>query len=98
MRVSIPAFPKRKGRRVASLNEHLQFLTLTPPSPKGEGESYWQASHSGLSMEQNLASSDAPSPAPAAAALFITPEVDTAFSSPPLPVDFSAEEADSVRR
>src|SRR5687768_16401633 len=60
------------------------------------GRHYWQASHSGLSMEQNLASSEAPSPAPAAAALVDMPLAVTAFSSPPLPVDFSAELAESV--
>jgi len=44
-------------------------------------------------MEQNFASSDAPSPAPAAAALLaaiapMPPLAETAFSSPPVPVDF----------
>ena len=49
-------------------------------------------------MEQNFASSDAPSPAPSAALPTSPPLEDTAFSSPPLPVDFSAEVAASVRR
>ena len=47
-------------------------------------------------MEQNFASSVAPSPA--AAVDTSPPLADTAFSSPPLPVDFSAEVAASVRR
>ena len=56
---------------------------------------YWQASHSGLSIEQNLpAASAAPSPRPSP----MPPCVGTEFSSPPLPVDFSAEVAASVRR
>ena len=62
---------------------------------------YWQASHSGLSIEQNLpADSAAPSPAPAASApdAAMPPVAGTALSSPPLPVDFSAEVAARVRR
>ena len=60
------------------------------PSP-----AYWHASQSGLSIEQNLPSaSAAPSPAPSPS----PPWAGTAFSSPPLPVDFSAEVAASVRR
>src|ERR1019366_3090595 len=47
---------------------------------------YWQVSHSGLSIKQNLASSTTP------------PWVGTAFSAPARPVDFSAEVAPNVRR
>jgi len=62
---------------------------------------YWQASQSGLSIEQNLAASPVPSPAPSAETAAIAerpPPEGTALSSPPLPVDFSAEVAASVRR
>ena len=71
--------------------------TLSPTLPQGGGRaSYWQASHSGLSIEQNLAPSAAPSPAAPIADM--PPDAGTAFNSPPLPVDFSAEVAASVRR
>ena len=48
-----------------------------------------------MSREQNFASSDVPSPAPSplAASAVMPPLAVTALSSPPLPVDFSAEVA-----
>ena len=65
---------------------------------------YWQASQSGLSIEQNFASvagvlSTAAAAAIAAcAAAAKPPSTGTAFNSPPRPVDFSAAVAAKVRR
>ena len=59
-------------------------------------DNYWHASQSGLSMEQNFASSTVASLAAPIAPT--PPDAVTAFSSPPLPVDFSAEVAARVRR
>src|SRR5450432_126993 len=59
-------------------------------------DDYWHASQSGLSMEQNFASSAVASLAVPIAPT--PPDAVTAFSSPPLPVDFSAEVAARVRR
>ena len=53
---------------------------------------YWHASQSGLSIEQNFISLAGP------AAATCAPLDDTALSSPPLPVDFSAWVAPRVRR
>ena len=65
------------------------------------GVDYWQASQSGLSMLQNLASVAGRASSCGAAAwagAATPPATGTAFSSPPRPVDFSALEADRVRR
>ncbi len=62
---------------------------------------YWQASQSGLSIEQNFASVAgvlSTGAAATGAAAAYPPSTGTAFSSPPRPVDFSAEDAPSVRR
>ena len=55
---------------------------------------YWQASHSGLSIEQNFASSTTG----AAAISFIPLPLETAFKEPAREVDFSAEVAPNVRK
>ena len=71
---------------------------LNYPRPKARQGNYWHASHSGLSMEQNFPAASAdPSPAPMPEAPR-PPWAGTAFNSPPLPVDFSALVAASVRR
>lgn len=57
---------------------------------------YWQLSQSGLSMLQNLASVAGVLSTAAAGA--VCAWLDTAFSSPPRPVDFSALVAARVRR
>jgi hypothetical protein len=76
----------------------------------GGNVDYWQASHVGSSIAQNFGSSraaaveagaalpDAWRVFDAAPLLEIPPEAGTEFSSPPRPVDFSADVAASVRR
>src|SRR5690606_24092140 len=61
---------------------------------------HWHASHSGLSMEQNLASSTgaASDDADIAPAPDSPPSAGTAFSWPPRTVDFSVDVAPRVRR
>src|SRR5689334_16460392 len=61
----------------------------------GQSDHYWQASHSGLSIEQNFGSS--PAEDAGAASSVLAPAEGTAFSPPALLVDFSAWFAPTAR-
>jgi hypothetical protein len=69
--------------------------TLASTATLSVKPAYWQASHSGLSIEQNFGSSatGAAANAPPAPTPF-----DTAFKAPAREVDFSADVAPNVRR
>ncbi len=105
--LSMPLHREGRGSRCfagrAAARPRSRFTTDSRQARRGPAHAvaYWHASHVGSSIAQNLGATSSCTAGLAcipAAPLTDSRDDDTALSSPPRPVDFSADVAASVRR